>query len=203
MKLTLNPNRFFPHIASLTAAGILGIVVFDSISSMKDFDSKRETTDPAFVQTSKPTASSSVKRQTINPVHLANLHVFGKISDKQVAKKQTKSEPLTPEALPESTIKLDIKGLFSNDDAKQGLAVISNNGKHKSFRVGDEIDKNITLRAVYKGYVVIANNDKLERLELPEYRAANGNQHNARDLAFKKRVAMSEREQDEFEEALQ
>ena len=178
--MRIEPKTILPHLATMTAFAVMVTVVVDSYSAINDFQQSENA--PLVLNTEPQKQAKVALVKKINPRKLAGLHVFGKPAQKKLAKvdhpKQT-----APQVLPKSTVKLGIKGLFSNTNADKGIAVISNKGVDKPFRVGQEIDKNIKLHAVYTDYIIIANNDRLERLDLQELSIGKQNPNRFKNIA--------------------
>lgn len=69
---------------------------------------------------------------------------------------------------PATSLALTLRGTVADRNAKTGVAVISDaQGREKTYRVGDEIEKGATLDAVYPNHVVLTRDGAQESLKLP------------------------------------
>ena len=108
--------------------------------------------------------TSSRKPLINNPImtannSIANYHIFGsaeKLYDMPLSQGQT-------------SLNFTLNGTMSQNDAKTGLAYISNiQGVQNKYAVGDKVFDTATLLEIHKTYVVLDNKGKKERLSLPE-----------------------------------
>lgn len=180
------------HIATLTSVITLGVVIFNHTSNAYPEDGGAVQGIPV-VNIAIPAESDN---KPLNPNYFSNLHLFGqevvaRAKPAAIPKKiETNTEIVDLENLPDSKVKLDISGVLSASDDKGGFAIITDpEGKERSYRVGDELQQNISLHSIYKDYVVLMNNKKLEKLELPETKTDDGNKGNI----FSKHVARGDR----------
>lgn len=68
--------------------------------------------------------------------------------------------------IPETNLKLSLKGAFSNSDLKQASALIASdkNNRAELYFIGTELPGNAILKEVYPNYVVLNRGGRLEKL---------------------------------------
>ncbi|MFK7893270.1 MAG: type II secretion system protein N [Granulosicoccus sp.] len=104
-----------------------------------------------------------------SPVELARgiaaAHLFGNMATKPAPVKVEKpQEPIT-----ETRLNLQLAGVFAFEPAENAFAIISaGSAEQAAYGVGDKINRDTTLEAVYADHVVLRNGGKLEKLALPE-----------------------------------
>ena len=111
---------------------------------------------------------------------LAKLHVFGRYTPPAINvadEKPTVAEPeLDLSALPKTKINLKLSGIgYSANDARASAIIVTPDGQHDHFVIGEEIVANATVHLIERERVIIKHNGKLEVLELPEAGAGNPN----------------------------
>ncbi|MBX2886968.1 MAG: type II secretion system protein GspC [Granulosicoccus sp.] len=113
--------------------------------------------------------SSAGQTSSPSPIELAgviaSLHLFGDASDKPAVVKQ--EAPRAP--IIETKLNLQLAGVFAFEPAENAIAIISaGNAEQNAYGIGDKINNDASLEAVYPDHVVIRNRGKLEKLVLPE-----------------------------------
>lgn len=166
------------HAASLASFIILALLVNYHVTP----DDSTEKPIPASIYNETTAAHTLFKKpQSINANSLVNWHLFGQetvIATDDINKTGYISHlagntegDINPAKLPKSKLGLDVKGLFTHQDTSLGHAIIADeSGNDAPYKVGDVIKQRITLHSVYKDFIVISNNQKLEVLNLPEFR---------------------------------
>lgn len=96
---------------------------------------------------------------------ISSVHLFGDAS-----KKPVKAEvPKPSEPLKDTSLNLQLAGVFAFEPQEQAIAIISaGSAEQNAYGIGDKISGETTLEAVYPDHVVINNRGKLEKLTLPE-----------------------------------
>lgn len=96
-------------------------------------------------------------------VNLAVLELFGSLAAEQT------SQPQNTEDLPETNLRLYLRGVLAADGDFPGSALIEDDKrKTEAYLVGDELPGGATLRTVFPNRVVIERSGKLENLYFPE-----------------------------------
>lgn len=117
-------------------------------------------------------------------VDLTGLALFGNASPVDTA------GPVETENLPETNLRLFLRGVMAADGEFPGSALIEDQkGNTEAYPVGDELPGKAKLRAVHANRVVIERSGKLENLLFPEEKnrsgmtVASGNQDEPRQSA--------------------
>jgi general secretion pathway protein C len=106
---------------------------------------------------------ADTQRQNVPEVRLANLTLFGTASDTGGAVE------LDTENLPETNLRLSLRGVLAADGEFPGSALIEDDkGKTEAYLVGSELPGNAKLRTVFPNRVIIERAGKLENLYFPE-----------------------------------
>ena len=191
----MNIGSSLHHLASLGSAGLLVIVIANHVNA---------AVEPSAQLISSPVSDEAVPVEAvvkeINASSIANMHLFGKalpgkqqnLANNFDAAVSVDIENIDPEKLPKTKLALTVHGLFTHMDRNLGQAIIADkDGAERAYRVGDLISGKVTLESVMNDYVIIKNNNRLEVLKLPEFRAGNPEQKTAKNHRkfFKKRVA--------------
>jgi general secretion pathway protein C len=101
--------------------------------------------------------TSSVESRDITKWHLFGI-------------KETK-EPIKPDVaeIPETKLKLVLRGIFASDDPTSGGAIIADPRNEENFyTVGSQVPGNATLKEIYPDRVVLMRNNQFETLRLPK-----------------------------------
>lgn len=113
------------------------------------------------------TSNNSTKAPTTTELArvIASIHLFGDASN-QVAKEE-EQEPEEP--IEDTSLNLQLAGVFAFDPAEQAIAIISaGSAEQNAYGIGDKISGETSLEAVYPDHVILRNRGKLEKLSLPE-----------------------------------
>lgn len=107
--------------------------------------------------------NSETPRQNVPEVQLATLALFGTASDTGGAVE------VDTENLPETNLRLSLRGVLAADGEFPGSALIEDDkGKTEAYLVGNELPGNAKLRTVFPNRVIIERAGKLENLYFPE-----------------------------------
>lgn len=107
--------------------------------------------------------NTDTPRQNVPEVQLANLTLFGTASDTGGAVE------VDTENLPETNLRLSLRGVLAADGEFPGSALIEDDkGKTEAYLVGNELPGNAKLRTVFPNRVIIERAGKLENLYFPE-----------------------------------
>ena len=107
--------------------------------------------------------STDAPRQNVPEVQLANLTLFGTAADTGSAVE------VDTENLPETNLRLSLRGVLAADGEFPGSALIEDDkGKTEAYLVGSELPGNAKLRTVFPNRVIIERAGKLENLYFPE-----------------------------------
>lgn len=114
-------------------------------------------------------ADADSSRQNVPEVQLARLTLFGNASE------SAGSPELDTENLPETNLRLSLRGVLAADGDFPGSALIEDDkGKTEAYLVGNELPGNAKLRTVFPDRVIIERAGKLENLYFPELNDRSG-----------------------------
>lgn len=103
------------------------------------------------------------------PIDLPGIDLFGKPGA------QATTELQSTENLPETNLRLYLRGVLAGDDETEASALIEgSDSKTEAYLIGDELPGNATLRSVYTNRVIIERSGKLENLYFPETSDSSG-----------------------------
>ncbi len=189
LNILINMTRFLNnlllHIPTALAASLLLATIGHHING---FEGQTAPGNMNIAQNNKHPvqASNSVPDLTKGQLTLlVKQHIFGRVRNNAPEEKMEIVQQVT---LPETKLKLNLSGVFSNDDKSAGHAIIGG----REYRVGEEIDSQTSLHAVNSDGIVIKYNNQLEVLNLPNMDRSNrsGSSSNiAKKLPVKKNVA--------------
>ncbi|MBX2825422.1 MAG: type II secretion system protein GspC [Gammaproteobacteria bacterium] len=95
---------------------------------------------------------------------ISNLHLFGDVKEPAPAPKTTVKPPVT-----KTRLNLKLAGVFAYEPQERAIAIMSADNKpEQAYLVGETIIGNTTLKAVFPDHVIIDNNGKDEKVELPK-----------------------------------
>ncbi len=104
-------------------------------------------------------SSTSDNRSLVR--QLPNWHLFGQAS-------VTKTRPKQSE-IPETKLKLTLRGLFASDNPKEAWAIIADaSGKENFYKVGGVLPGNAKLTEIHVDRIVLERRGKYETLRLPK-----------------------------------
>ncbi|MBM37780.1 MAG: type II secretion system protein GspC [Woeseia sp.] len=157
----ININRFFPSIISL----LLVLLIAWQLSSLIWlflFDNKPRVN----LQSDAPVAYPLTTSKLFDANQIAVSHLFGISGEKAI----NSSDYTAPDDDLADTklVNLILNGTVASDKPSYSIAIISNNGKdQKVYSVGDAVNNNASLYAVYSDRVVLNENGILTNLKLP------------------------------------
>ncbi len=132
----------------------------------------------SFSQAQRQGASSTDAQQLVREgrdlsqapkVDLTTLALFG------TASQEGGAGPVETENLPETNLRLFLRGVMAADGQFPGSALIEDQkGNTEAYPVGDELPGNAKLRSVHANRVVIERGGKLENLFFPEEKNRSG-----------------------------
>ncbi|MDC1340601.1 type II secretion system protein GspC [Oceanospirillaceae bacterium] len=126
------------------------------------------TTDNQTVPFIQPMAASKVPNVFDYATYIGSAHLFGQ----PLAIK--KLDLVTTTELPESLLKVVIKGILALDDAQKSVAILSvQNAQDKVFKVGAEITPEYKIRQIVADGVVVDHLGRLEMIRLPRVSMAD------------------------------
>jgi len=102
--------------------------------------------------------------------NILSANLFGK----KVAKK---IENIQPKDIPETALNLTLRGTFAKTEPTQGSALIEGSNKQaKHYKVGDSLEGNTVVDAVYSDRVILRRNGRQETLLFPELSSGSSKQ---------------------------
>ncbi len=98
---------------------------------------------------------------------IASWSLFGKVNER--AEKPKKVVEQTPVTVPETQLKLVLRGVYHTDDQSRAMAIIaSQGGREEVFAVGQRLPGDAELREVRPERVVLFRQGRYESLSFPE-----------------------------------
>jgi len=92
---------------------------------------------------------------------LPGWHLFGEVTQ-QLA-------PSRPADLPETNLKLTLRGLIASPDQHEARAIVADpSGKENFYKVGDKLPGNAELKEIHADRIVIQRGGRYETLKLPK-----------------------------------
>lgn len=141
-------------VAMVAATGWQGYGIYQTETNLS-LDAASRAVQPAVPQRKEPPA-----------VQLASLELFGTANQKPAA------APTDTENLPETNLRLQLRGVLAAEGEFPGSALIEDDKSNTEvFLVGDELPGNATLRSVHANRVIIERNGALENLYFPELKS--------------------------------
>lgn len=102
-------------------------------------------------------------------INLSAIDLFGKAGAQPV------QQPQSTENLPETNLRLYLRGVMAGGEKSVASALIEDaNNDTEAYLIGDELPGNATLRSVYPNRVIIERSGKLENLYFPETADTSG-----------------------------
>lgn len=157
----ININRFFPSIISL----LLVLLIAWQLSSLIWLfllDNKPRVN----LQSNAPAVYPLATSKLFDANQIAVSHLFGISGEKELSSPDftAPDDDLADTKL----VNLILNGTVASDKPSYSIAIISNNGKdQKVYSVGDSVNNNASLYAVYSDRVVLNENGILTNLKLP------------------------------------
>jgi len=111
------------------------------------------------------TARSAAPAPTDLARIIATAHLFGDASDKPVSIEKPKPQ----EPIKDTRLNLQLAGVFAFQPPETAIAIISSgSAEQNAYGIGDKINGDTSLEAVFPDHVILRNRGKLEKLALPE-----------------------------------
>ena len=104
--------------------------------------------------------------------HIAEWNLFGtyRPPPEPGAEADRHAEALDADTLPETTLALNLTGVFFDQGTQQARAIIQTNGNREAkYAVGDKLPGGATIESIFKKAVVITHQGKRESIKLPDY----------------------------------
>ncbi len=163
LKAMTMDKAFILSKAPLAAAIALtaGMVASFSLQGYRLWQQNDDLVTPeAGVQAQAPAKSSAPDAK-----QLANVHLFGEPAA------QTAAQPLQTENLPETNLRLTLRGVSASDTEGLASALVEGPDQQTQvYLIGDTLPGNALLRAIYPTRIVIERRGRLENLYFPEDR---------------------------------
>ena len=152
----LSINQRLPLILAL-AAGLAMI----SVTAWQAYSFWQNESRQA-AQSNQPVAQTLTENRSAPALPLASLDFFG------TAQIGGADEPENTEDLPETNLRLFLRGVLASDGDFPGSALIEDDkSKTEAYLVGDELPGNAKLRSVHPNRVILDRAGKLENLFFP------------------------------------
>ncbi|MAA64031.1 MAG: general secretion pathway protein GspC [Alteromonadaceae bacterium] len=117
----------------------------------------------AFANTNTRTAEETVSVRATAPVELPSVNLFGDPAGNETP------EPMSTENLPETNLRLFLRGVLAGEEETVASALIEGSDAHTEvYLIGDELPGNASLKAVHANRVIIERSGKLENLYFPD-----------------------------------
>lgn len=111
----------------------------------------------------QPAAASSRPARQQPQVSLASVEMFGQASPEAMSADQD------TENLPETNLRLFLRGVLAGTEEQPGSALIEDDrNRTEVYIIGDELPGNAKLRSVHANRIIIERGGKLENLYFPE-----------------------------------
>ena len=105
--------------------------------------------------TINPSTSTNTRRVAVDTSQIRNL--FGNF--------QATETVVVDQNVPETTLNLELQGIFTADDPEDSTAIVAQRGQSgQLFRIGDRLPGNATLEAVFTSYILIKRGSRTEKL---------------------------------------
>jgi len=159
----LNSQRLPLILAVLAGTAMLVVTLWQGYSF---WQSEKHQTARAAQQRQAPLAVTKRKAPEID---LASIALFGK------PLKPGEAAPTDTENLPETNLRLFLRGVMAADGDFPGSALIEDDERNtEAYLVGEELPGNARLRSIFPNRVVIERSGKLENLFFPESDSSSG-----------------------------
>ncbi len=157
-------NQRLPLLLALVAgAAMVGLTAWQVVSFWQAQQQQSAVTSTENLAERGPGANEPPE------VELASLALFGTLSG------DASGQPLETENLPETNLRLFLRGVLAADGEFPGSALIEDQkGNTEAYPVGEELPGNAKLRSVHPNRVVIERGGKLENLFFPEENNRSG-----------------------------
>ncbi|MGM0767688.1 MAG: type II secretion system protein N [Pseudomonadota bacterium] len=162
--MPLNNTRLPLLLATVAGIAMIALTSWQAYSFWQS-----ETQREGQQQTGAANAASVAEEAATPEVELASLDLFG-----QAGENATPQE-IDTENLPETNLRLFLRGVLAADGEFPGSALIEDSeSKTEAYLVGDELPGNAELRSVHANRVIIERGGMLENLYFPEADDRNG-----------------------------
>lgn len=157
-------NQRLPLILTLVAgAAMVGVTAWQVYSF---WQARSNATEVANTQQLAGDASGLSEPPQVD---LASLSLFG------IANQDGSAAPVETENLPETNLRLFLRGVLAAEGEFPGSALIEDQkGNTEAYLIGDELPGNAKLRSVHPNRVIIERGGKLENLFFPENEDRSG-----------------------------
>ena len=161
--MLLNNERFPLILALVAGAAMVALTAWQGYRFWQ-MESQQGNFD-----TAQPLVSDPAAGREPPSVNLSSLDLFGAVSG------ESAPAELDTENLPETNLRLFLRGVLAADGEFPGSALIEDDkSKTEAYLVGDELPGNATLRSVHPNRVIIERSGKLENLYFPESEDRSG-----------------------------
>lgn len=113
-----------------------------------------------------PTLLGKAVPRSVNNSRVQQLpgwHLFGEVP------KQVVAPELAPIDLPETNLKLTLRGLIASPDQNEARAIVAGpSGKEDFYKIGDKLPGNVELKEIHADRIVIQRGGRYETLKLPK-----------------------------------
>lgn len=142
---------------------LAAVVAMLGLTGWQGYQFWQTETQRTLPQVQVAAADADSARHNVPDVPLANLTLFGSASESD------DSPELDTENLPETNLRLSLRGVLAADGDFPGSALIEDDkGKTEAYLVGNELPGSARLRTVFPNRVIIERAGKLENLYFPE-----------------------------------
>ncbi|MEQ9547565.1 MAG: type II secretion system protein N [Marinobacter sp.] len=156
--MSFNNTRLPMLLALATVVAMIALTSWQAYSFWQQ-ESQRSNQQ---LRTAADMKAASDEQETPE-VTLASLDLFGKAGE------STANQQIDTENLPETNLRLFLRGVLAASGDFPGSALIEDEkGQTEAYLVGDELPGNAKLRSVHANRVIIERSGKLENLYFPE-----------------------------------
>lgn len=161
--MPLNTQRLPLLLTVIVGAAMVGVTAWQIVSFYEGQEQQAKTFKGEKLVRQAKLASQPPE------VDLTALTLFG------TATSEGDTGPVDTENLPETNLRLFLRGVMAADGEFPGSALIEDQkGNTEAYPVGDELPGNAKLRSVHPNRVVIERGGKLENLFFPEEKNQSG-----------------------------
>lgn len=161
--MPLNTQRLPLLLTVIVGAAMVGVTAWQIVSFYEGQEQRAKTFKGEKLVRQARLASQPPE------VDLTALTLFG------TATSDGETGPVDTENLPETNLRLFLRGVMAADGEFPGSALIEDQkGNTEAYPVGDELPGNAKLRSVHPNRVVIERGGKLENLFFPEEKNQSG-----------------------------
>lgn len=144
-------NQNQKHLITAITFALVVLMAKTSAYSFLFFYVDLNRTEP----TINPSTSTNTRRVAVDTSQIRNL--FGNF--------QATETVVVDQNVPETTLNLELQGIFTADDPEDSTAIVAQRGQSgQLFRIGDRLPGNATLEAVFTSYILIKRGSRTEKL---------------------------------------